>query len=214
MKNSRQAGFTLIEVTIVAAALVPILMAVLGTTQNVQNTVSTLTKVSQLTDQVDSVVGRMGRLTQKSVAGTMLSRATAADVAAMIADPLITVIPAVGDWIVPLSFLDRTDLSFRTVSGLLNINASDSIGPYVLEFVLDPGETANGVDDDGDGLVDEGDVWLRTPAAETTVLHRVELFKISVIGASLRVEVRAASTDSRGRIRRVLRNQVFHIRNI
>ena len=53
MKHSRQAGFTLIEMTIVAAALVPILMAILGTTQNVQNTVSTLTKVSQLTEQVD-----------------------------------------------------------------------------------------------------------------------------------------------------------------
>ena len=214
MKNSRQAGFTLIEVTIVAAALVPILMAILGTTQSVQSTVSTLTNVGQLIEQVDNVVGRMGRLTQKAVAGTMMSRATTTDIAEMTADPLITVYPAEGDWFVPPGFIDRTDLSFRVVSGLLNINATDSIGPYVLELVRDPAETVNGIDDDGDGLVDEGDLVLRTPDAETTVLSGVELFTATVSGATLRVRVRAARTDSSGRVRRVFRDQAFNIRNI
>ena len=221
MKTSSQnteRGFTLVEMTVVLAALVPILITILGTTNSVRDAVQITTHLSGLSDRVDQVADRFGQMMQKAVASTIKSRTTQEDIdAALIKAPLILPvimpIPVLDQWIVPQQVLSRTTLQFYSVSTQLSTNTSNTVGPFVLEHIMSPGELRNGIDDDGDGLIDEGDLVLRGPDAGTIVLTDVEKFEMDVIGSLVILRIRCAKIDSRRRIHRVFRERRFTIRN-
>ena len=70
----------------------------------------------------------------------------------------------------PLNPNNSTTLSFQRVTGFTG--GALVYGPVIqYSWVLDPAETDNGVDDDGDGLVDEGRL-IRTEAGQTVILIR------------------------------------------
>jgi type II secretory pathway pseudopilin PulG len=72
-----------------------------------------------------------------------------------------------------------TRAEYRPVTGYDGVAAAHILGPLRrVEFTLDPGETRNNLDDDGDGFIDEGELshWVDTngngnlDAAERTVI--------------------------------------------
>jgi len=209
-----ETGLTLIETMIVAAATLPILVSVLGTTLSVGKAVDVTSQVAALEDHIDQVIDRFGRLCQKAVATTLRTRATKVDVDAAAADPLVIDKPKLGDWIVPQDFLDRSSLQFHAVRGDLSFNAKDTEGPFSFELELEAGEKANGIDDDGDGLIDEGRVLLQVPAAVTTVLPRVESLTVTVEGSLVTVRLVGARPDKQKHIHRITRIRKYQIRNL
>ncbi len=98
-------------------------------------------------------------------------------------------------------------------TGTLSMNATDLTSPRALEFVLDAGEAANSTDDDGDGLVDEGKLFLRYESTRTPIADGVESCSFEVDGRVIRFSVQCAKRDGSGRVHRETTQQVWWVRN-
>jgi hypothetical protein len=92
-------------------------------------------------------------------------------------------------------------LRFRALVGLPT-GSSDALGPpRTVAFVMDSGETADGTDEDGDGLVDEGEIHLVESSGSAVALAAaVELFAVTRSGRTLEITVRVAGRDKHGTV--------------
>jgi hypothetical protein len=120
---------------------------------------------------------------------------------------------AVGEWIAPTDLLWRPGIEFQSASGLLSINAALSNSSRRLTFALEPTETANGLDDDGDDLVDEGEVRLVHDLVTVAVVRNVEDCMFQLDRRMLRVRTAGGRTDHTGRVYRAKLEQSFYLRN-
>ena len=66
-------------------------------------------------------------------------------------------------------------------------------------FVMDSAETANGTDDDGDGLIDEGRVLLREGAVTLDTLEDVENLVFAIDRRMLKIRLTVARPAKSGR---------------
>jgi len=120
---------------------------------------------------------------------------------------------SIGEWIAPTDLVWRPGIEFKSASGLLSINASLSTLPRRLVHSLESGELPNDLDDDGDGLVDEGTIALRENGVTLSLIRNVEKFSLSLEGRLLRMRLRIARKDGEGRVLRSFLEQTFYMRN-
>lgn len=214
--EARQAGFTLLEIMIVVAVSLPILGSVIVTSTMVGSEIKSSEASASAADTCRRVGQRMALLSRAGALSTCRVRATQEDVdAAILAnaiDPSV-VIPALGDWIAPPDGVDRPSFRFQAAKGELAMNASALTPVREFEFVLEPGETDNEVDDDGDGMVDEGSLTLREGTTVLQVATGLErcLFRLS--GRIMTFELRSARRDNAGRVYRSTTRQEIYFRN-
>lgn len=188
-RGSCERGSTLVEVTIVAALLVPLLFAALNTSSLVQRNLGTTELQAEMAQRLQRVTEIVYALARPALASTVEMQ----DVDS-------------GAWETPLPATEYRALRFRT---------DDPLQPTVqLAFERDPGEIANGKDDDGDGLVDEGSLRLGFGAeAPGTVASRVELATFRLEGRTLTFTMRCARRDHGGRVLRSQRQVTVCLRN-
>lgn len=93
------------------------------------------------------------------------------------------------------------------------MNAALSTLPREFTFDLENGEIANGTDDDGDGLIDEGAIRLLYDNNQLVLVNGFENFEVSIDGRFLNVRMTAARSDDQGRIYRATLEQSFYVRN-
>src|SRR5262249_20978486 len=91
---------------------------------------------------------------------------TAADVPVFASAP--------GQWIEPTDGEARPPIQFRAASGTESLSAAQLTEVRGLRLQLDPREIANGRDDDGDGLIDEGDVVLDYAGMQVHIASNIE----------------------------------------
>lgn len=200
----RDAGTTLIELMVVIAVLVPLLLSLSGMGRTVTRTVDTNDRSSEVGERARRTMQRIGQLLRPGKLSSFEVQAIEADVLALRAT-------AVGEWISPTDLQPAQALRFRAAEGLLSINAALSTPPRQISFELEAGEAANGVDDDGDGLVDEGDVVLvygPTPVR----LGVFERCDFTFDGRYLRVTL-VCARPSTERVYRATVSQSFYVRN-
>ena len=137
MRTSRTSGFTVIEMMIVVVVLVPILLAVLSTSEQLGNTVNTNERNADAFESVRGVAERAGRLLRAAHRSTLRVRATQADVTAGKA-------ASVGQWISAPELDPRPNIQFQCASGTLSMNAKSLTSARELEFVS-PGAMLVGV---------------------------------------------------------------------
>ena len=113
----------------------------------------------------------------------------------------------------PALVIWRPGIRFQAASGKLFLNAALSTAPRTLTFEMEPGELANGLDDDGDGLVDEGAVTLVHDSITVTVVRNIETCEFAIEGRILTSRLRVAIRDSKGRIHRAYVEQQLYMRN-
>lgn len=199
-------GFTLLELMIVVILAVPILAAILSTTDRASRSVSATEQSSETSETARRVASRIGRIVRAASWSTFRVRATQADVDAAKAS-------FVGEWI-PAEELDpRSNIRFQSASGTVNLNATVLTSPRELEFVLDDEETANGADDDDDGLVDEGRLMLLYESARVPLASGVETCTFELDDGVLRFWVQCAGRDSSGTVHRAVAQHVWLVRN-
>lgn len=206
MMDRREAGFTLLEMTIVTVVSIPILLAVLSTSERVGKTVNAVDRNAEASETVARVAERIGRLVRSAHRSTFMVRATAADVKKKMAS-------TVGDWMTAQELDPRSNIQFQSAVGSLSMNASRLTSVRELEFVLDAGESANGIDDDGDGLVDEGKLYLRYESTRTPIAAGVESCSFELDGQVIRFSMQCGRRDSVGQVYRVVVEQVWWVRN-
>lgn len=206
MRDKRCAGFTLIEMMIVVLVSAPVMLAILSTTKSVGHSVGAADRAAEVSETVRKVAERVGRLLRSAKLATIRVRATAADVAASKA-------AAVGEWIDVTLNDPRSNLQFRSTTGKLSMNGNDSTAPRELEFVLDKNEVDNDVDDDGDGFIDEGKLWMRYESTRSVIADDVEFCSFQLDGQIVRYTLRCGRRDDQGRTYRESTSRVSWVRN-
>ncbi|MEZ5990673.1 MAG: hypothetical protein R3F30_16475 [Planctomycetota bacterium] len=164
---------------------------------------------------------RLTQLLRPALTSSLRVRATQADVdqleaieaARLAANPLATPnpIPEVGDWIVPPGpITSRPGIRFQGAVGPVSLLPDATTDPRTIERVLDPAETANGVDDDEDGLIDEGTLRGTSGATGFALALDVEAVSFTLNGKVLDVEVSLARKDqSRNVFRSTFRHSIW-----
>lgn len=168
---SRAKGMTVIEVMVVVSILSAVVTAILGTLVAASRTGRTM--------QAVSVIEQTGRRALDEIARD-LRRAQEESIELTAAPPSLTV-------------------SFRPVEGYAD-GAAVLGEPMAFVTAPEPGESDNGVDDDGDGLVDEQAIF-RSEGTTARVLMRNVVegsFVVDASGPGLRIAFVAQTTRSSG----------------
>jgi prepilin-type N-terminal cleavage/methylation domain-containing protein len=217
LASSGQRGFSLAELMMGMAILVPLLASIVGTHQMLTKDLSASDAAATAAETCRIAGQRMTNLARAGCLSTCVTRATQADVDAAIAAQLLdpsVVVPALGAWISFPQDSARPTLRFQAADGVLSLNASALTPPREFEFQLDAGEADNDADDDGDGLVDEGSVVLRGGAQLLHTSTGVEGCTFKLSGRVLIFELRCARRGADGRIFRSNSVQEIYMRNI
>lgn len=208
MKDERENGFTLVEMVVVAAITVTMLAAVWNAATAVNSTVHSNARSADVGATVRGTMRQVGGFVRPAKMTTIIVQAVEADVLAV--PPRATV---VGEWIQPTDLVWRPGIEFESASGLLSMNAALSTAPRRLTFHLEPGELDNGIDDDGDELIDEGEIRLMHDTVTIAVVRNVEECLFQLEGRMLRVRLQCGRSDQRGTVFRVVLEQSFYLRN-
>lgn len=204
--RSKERGFTLIEIIIVSVMMVPVIMAIMGTSRLVRSSIDTNERRASVQQVLRETIERVGTLVRSAVLSTARVRATQADVDAAKA-------ANVGDWIAPVDLDPRPNVRFQSAAGTLSLNASVLTPPREIEFRMDSAEVANGIDDDGNGLVDDGALYLLYNTKPVLLLDGVEACTFTFEDGMLRVSLDCGRVDAAGRVHRSSIEHSFHLRN-
>ncbi|MHC5065117.1 MAG: hypothetical protein ACYTG5_14215 [Planctomycetota bacterium] len=205
-REKEQGGMTLVELSIVVTIMVPILAGIAVTTKTVNSTMVANTRAADAHTHARRMGQRVGSLLRPAKISSIKVQAVAADVTALRAT-------TVGEWIDSTDLIWRPGIEFLAASGLLSMNAALSTSTRRISFALEAGETANGVDDDGDGLVDEGEITMLQNGNTLAILREVEECSFSMDGRVLSLRLRVARSDRQGVVYRSSIEQRFYLRN-
>ena len=223
-RSATERGFTLVEVVVTSVVLVPILFAILSTRDVVTRTISTNDRRADTSNHVRRVSRRVRQIARPGLLSSVKTRALQLDIDLAIAaesqrqikDPTgePVFMPALGDWISPYEFGSRNSLQFMSADGNLALNSGAVTAPRSLEFELDPNEFDNGIDDDKDGIVDEGKLYFRYDGSSYVLLANVEACTFSFQDGVLVLFLQAARRENTGkRMHRASVRQRIYFRN-
>jgi len=126
---------------------------------------------------------------------------------------------AAGEWIeppdeaAPLPLREAKAIQFRSATGDLSVNAVSLTEIRGLRKVLDSGELDNGIDDDGDGMIDEGRMVLDYDGISVSMAADIESVKFTLTGRLLTMVLQSAARDGNGRLQRFTATEVLYLRN-
>jgi len=206
MQTRRDSGFTLVEVIIVMALLLPMLGVVLSSSDVALQSMRASEAAADAVENVQRIAQRVTQFIRPAVLSTYRMEATDSDVALGRA-------AAAGDWVDPVDLEPRTVMQFRSADGVLAINASALTPVRVLRFRLDPGETVDGTDEDGDRLIDEGSIVYETDGDEIVIGTGIEQCTFTLDARKITLRLRAAKRRGDGTIARATTIQALTFRN-
>ncbi len=206
MRRGPQPGFTLVELMIAISVLAAMLAAVSGAAATLGSAMETNSCSAEMVTIARRNVQRVAAFARPAKLSTFSVQAVQEDVTNGLAT-------AVGQWISPTENVWRPSIQFQAASGLLSMNAALSTTPRRLVFLMETTETDNGVDDDGDGLIDEGTVELTHDAVTIAVVRDVEQCEFQFQGRMLGMRLQLAKRDSKHRVHRFFVEQDLYMRN-
>ena len=170
-RSGQQAGFTMLELVIAGTIMTVLLGAI----------------TSVVTGTLRGFPDQMAHATVRQTAGRTISR---------LGTPIMEASPAT---LSPVILVNSPTVSFQRVEGFVG-TAPILSAVNTLSFSVDNGETLNGRDDDGDGIIDEGSV-LHTIGGVPTIIATDVLgltFTSNVIDTFIEITPLDANIDSDG----------------
>ncbi len=194
MKTSSR-GFTLIETLFASALMALLLYAIYSTSSTVARQLHTVERAADVAKKVQTSIETAIRFMRSaSLNSVVVYNGTS--------------------WITPVDATPYTAIRFQRVLGLQTKTSSPLSNPRTLEWVRDPRETANGVDDDGDGQVDEGFLRLTDEDGSKRILvEGVEIFELTRTSRRLMVTVQCAVRDAEKHVQRLRAVENLTLRN-
>lgn len=194
MRAPRAAGFSLLEMAISTMVLVGILAIVLPVSGVVGRNLSMNRCQGELRERVQIASSRVAGFLRPASLGTLR-------------------VNVAGAWVIPAEATPYDSIQFRALTGY-PYGSTPDLGPLrVLRFKLDVGEIANGVDDDRDGLIDEGGLYVEEGGKPVELAEGVELFRVIKIGRTLVFTIQCGGRDSDGGMQRTRFEQTIVLRN-
>jgi prepilin-type N-terminal cleavage/methylation domain-containing protein len=149
-------GFTLLEMMIALLLILPVLYAATEANSRVNSVVAVNEVRAHLMAQSSAGMDRIAPLLRSTVLSTAQARAT-----------------PWSPWTALANLTPACGVRFRSSLGPLWLDSTSLTEQRTIEFILDDGEASNSSDDDGDGLVDEGQLILREGSTNTALLADV-----------------------------------------
>lgn len=196
VRSSSAAGFTLLEVLAVSALMLPILIVVLSSVDVVQNSMNVNEERASLLQTMHRVSDELERQLRPAALSTVQHRITAG-----------------GTWDDPVEMLPAVGMRFRCADGSLSMNPAALTSVRTFELVMEEGETDNGIDDDGDGIVDEAYLMRSQDGDSWPIARGVESLTFTLEGRIIRVTLTCARRMSDGRLVRSSIQRNCFIRN-
>lgn len=209
--RASQRGFTSVELMITATILVPILAVIATSVSVLSRNMAIDDAKADATESLRTAVQRVVETLRPAVRSTFEVRADQDDI-----DwhnfHLLTP-PALGDWIEVRDLVPRQEMRFRSADGRMSMNAAVLTDYRRMFFVRDAGETVNGVDDDGDGHVDEGRLDFEYDGRVVTLARDIESCELTLDGKLITIDLTSARSDGKGWVHRATVRQSFYMRN-
>ena len=180
-----QRGFTVGEVTIAMTVLIPILLGIVASTQMMNSAMDSSTRAADLS----TYAHRMGQKIAKHVRAASMSSIR---VRAGVQDVLARRAESTDEWISPTDLVWRLGIEFRAPNARRAPSAEPTEVHRRIVFTLDPTESDNDSDDDGDGLIDEGQIELIEDDATVAVIPDIEQCVFALDGRVLQMRLRVA----------------------
>ena len=206
IQTRREGGFTLVELFVVMALLLPILGVVLSSSDVALQSMRASEAGADAVENAQRIAQRVTQFIRPAILSTYRMEATDTDVAMGRAT-------AAGEWIDPVDLEPRPVMQFRSADGILAINASALTSVRVLRFRLDPGETVDGTDQDGDRLVDEGSIVFEHDGESVVLGTGIEQCTFTLDARKITLRLRAAKRRGDGSIARATTIQALTFRN-
>lgn len=182
-------GFTTLELMTAAALMVVVMLGVFGTTEVMRTTFNGNDRLAEAHDAVRQALRRVNAVVQPADPSTITARSSTAS-----------------PWEVPIAGTSYSSLRVQQPGG----------ATVSLEFVLDGNELDNAVDDDGDGLVDEGSLAMADSTSSSgpvALVLGVESCAFSLDGRLAQLILQCARQDQSRRLHRVTRDIKVYLRN-
>ncbi len=208
MNKAKQAqqGFTLLEVMITMALVIPSMAVIFMCTERTSRNIVADDNVAKIMETLQRSAVRIGQIARPGSLSSFRVKAREADVTNLMANQ-------VGDWMEPIDGETRETMQFRSATGRLSMNAQGLTSPRSFVFLMDPEEEDNDADDDGDGLVDEGKVLLEYDGNQVVMASNVEGCEFNITGRTLRIVLRAGLIRRGGTIQRFSSEETLYLRN-
>ena len=197
MNAGRESGGSLLEFVIASALLVPILFAVFGTSKVATTALLAEDKDATLSTRASTTRARIVRFLRPASLGSV-----------RVYDS--------GNWIAPIDGTAYDQVAFQHLTDNPARGAAALDTGRVLSFELDAAETADGKDNDGDGLVDEGRVFVAsqaTPNVRSKLAESVEKLTITKVGRHIEIFVKVAMRTAGGKVQRAESASALYMRN-
>jgi hypothetical protein len=181
-RSSNERGYTLVETAMVAVLLVPLLLAALQVPSYLAGSFHTTVGASSVRDRSDVVFTRLAGLLRPASAASLR-------------------VPNGAVWVLPVDGTEHESVRFQHVLSLPTPGAP-ALGPVrTLEFVLAPGEQRNNLDDDRDGVADNGSIVMtEADGTRITLASGVQRFLLRKQGRTLWITLECAAADRRRRV--------------
>ena len=185
---------------------IPIMVAISTTTGMVSSTVNANDQSAEVLETLRRSMQRVAQLVRPASLSTIRIQAIQAEVDAVKAS-------IVGDWIDPTDLEARPGVRFESADGVLSMNAAALTLPREITFVMDTDEADNDLDDDGDGMIDEGRVHLLYDTTRFTLADSIEACSFTMDGRLMRIRMEAVRRDAKQRLYRATVVQTYFLRN-
>jgi len=208
---TRTRGFALLEVLTTCAAMLPVVFAVMGTSTYTMKAIRANERAAASVVAIENADGRMEELVRSALLSSMTTDPAAVAVwnsqqlRAGTAEQCLTFQCVVN--------VEDATTGVSDPNGTYTMTGSGLSATRSLFFQLDATEEANGVDDDGDGMVDEGELVYADGDHLTTVQRGVEAFQITLVDRRLQLRMTCSVRDGDGNRRRVTLTQTYCVRN-
>lgn len=206
MSKSTQQGFTLLEVMITIALVIPSMAVIFMCTERTSRNIVADDNVAKIMETLQRSAVRIGQIARPGSLGSFRVKANEDDVLNAMANQ-------VGEWMEPIDGQTRSTMQFRSATGRLSMNAQGLTSPRSFVFVMDTEEEDNDEDDDGDGLVDEGKVMLEYDGNQVVMASNVEGCEFNITGRTLRIVLSAGLIRRGGSIQRFSSEETLYLRN-
>lgn len=203
--ETAERGYTLVELTIAAALLAGAMAMIAISLSTASNSLHGDDLVAKGMESLQRSAVRVSQIMRPCSLTSYRVLSVASDVPVQAS--------AVGEWIEPNDGEARAAIQFRAASGVESMNATALTLPRVLRLEPEATDPTDGVDNDGDGMIDEGYLVLDYDGVAVRLASNIERCVFTLTGRQVEIELHSAARRRNQAVQRFTAHETLYLRN-
>ena len=198
-------GYTLVELTIAAVLLAGAMAMIAVSVSTASNSLHGDDLVAKGMESLQRSAVRVSQIMRPCSLTSYRVLSLRSDVPAQASAP--------GEWIEPNDGEPRSAIQFRAASGVESMNAAALTDTRVLRLEPEASDPPDGVDNDGDGMVDEGYLVLDYDGIAVRLASNIERCTFTLTGRQLAIELHSAARRRNQTVQHFAVHETLYLRN-